>query len=119
MDKVTALRKPRISVFGTDMIEILYWYTISPRIQDSLTNDIAPLTIADIPTEAVRYVSPADQTLIANGDAGFEKVGVSQTGGETNGAFLARVLADHTVREAAWVQEQRDIWALAGTGRSV
>ena len=119
MEKITALNKPSIGVRGTQAVTFLYWYTISPRVEDAATpaNEIVTTAASKLTAVAERYVDTADQTLLNDGDAGFEQVVREQTGGETNAAFLTRILADHAVREAAWIQEQRDIWDLAGIGR--
>ncbi len=119
MDKITALKKAPEDTFGTQRVTFLYWYVLNPRIQDSRGNDIVVIRASDLPEAGVVYVDSIDSNALNMGDAGFETMTRDRTAGETNVAFLARILADHSAREILWIQAQRNVWVLAGTGRSV
>lgn len=112
-EKITLLRSTK-NPYGRIHHRVLYYYTINPRIQDALSNDIASQSSSQLDNEAKLYLTSEDIAAINAGDAGFELLGVQQTGGETVQEFRSRVLADHAAREAAWIQDRRDEYSRAG-----
>jgi hypothetical protein len=114
-NKITLLKSTDDGYGGTQR-RMLYWYVISPRITDAGSNQIIPLTSANVPSDAAVYVNAAaDLNALNAGDAGFEVVQRLQTAGETNAAFTIRIRAEQVARETAWVAAQRAAYALAGT----
>lgn len=112
-NKVTLLKSSDDGYGGTQRT-MLFWYVISPRVTDSLANQIVPQTVAGL-RDAVTYVATADQNSITSGDAGYEIVTRLQTAGETNAAFTNRIRLEQAARETAWVAAQRAVYAQSGT----
>lgn len=114
--KLTLLRSSA-ETFSNTTKQVLYWYTISPVVQDSLGNTIivqAASTLDRFP-DVLRYLTAGDRTALDAGQAGYELLNRMQTAGETNVAFRNRLLAEHSLREAAWITERRAEHAAAGT----
>lgn len=117
--KLTLLRT-EAEGFGTNRRKCFYWYTISPKIQDSLGNNIAPQNRNQLPPlssnggSPLTYLTSGDLDALDAGDAGYEILDQFQTAGETLAQFRTRILADHAVRQAAWIQARRDQYAAAG-----
>lgn len=114
--RITLLRSTDDGL-GSVNRRVLFWYTIIPAITDAASNVIAPQSSDQITrdTSAVRYITTQDQDAINAGAAGFEIVDRLHTAGETLAQFRNRLLAEHTARQAAWIQARRDEVSSAGT----
>lgn len=117
--KITLLRTDPLTFSSVQRL-VLYWYSIVPRIQDSLGLTIVPqnrngITPASNSGDSpLPYLTATDLDALDAGDAGYEILRQTQTAGETIVQFRNRLLADHAVRQAAWVQARRDQYAAAG-----
>lgn len=103
--------------YGVTTHRVLYWYAISPVIEDTLGNTKAPQNRNQIRAgdEILNYLSAQDLDDLDAGTAGYEIRALEQTAGETNVAFRNRALSDHAVRASLWVADRRAEYALTGT----
>jgi hypothetical protein len=117
--KITLLRTDP-TTYGSQQRIVLYWYTITPKIQDSLGNNIATQNRNQLPPLSTTggtplpYLTAADLDSLDAGDSGYEIIVQTQTAGETLNSFRTRLLADHAARQTAWIQARRDQYAAAG-----
>lgn len=115
--RLTILKSTDVGM-GSLSRRVLYWYTINPVIQDSVPQTIAPQNRNQIQQgdgSPLKYLSSTDLDSLDAGTAGYEIIQQLQTASETLTAYRNRLLADHTVRQAAWIQARRDEYAQAGT----
>ena len=131
MDKVMILQS-REQEHGEKRHRLLYWYAIAPRVTDFLANEMTPQGRGDLPPDARQKIIARDRdvrpeasdwgepdlAMLDAGDAGFEILERTQSAGETLAAFAARMLADHGLRQAYWIQRQRQQHAQAGMSTS-
>lgn len=113
-EKITVLRSIEDQNKNLNRM-VLFWYPISPAIQDVRSNVISTQTRSGIKDPAILlYLTAADLDALDAGSAGYEVHTIQQTAGETNTAFRTRALAYHAIREAAWVASRRSEYAIAG-----
>jgi hypothetical protein len=113
-EKITVLRSSEES-YGTINRTVMFWYPLSPVVQDSRGNTVVLQnrnTIRD--ANVLLYLAAADLDALDAGAAAYEVLNLQQTAGETNAAFRTRALANHAARGALWIASRRNEYAIAG-----
>lgn len=113
-EKITVLRSTE-DQYGTLNRTVMFWYPLSPVVQDSRGNTVVLQNRSSIRDASVLlYLVTADLDALDAGTAAYEVLSVQQTAGETNAAFRSRMLANHTARSSLWIASRRNEYAIAG-----
>lgn len=104
---------------GETRWKVFYHFPVSPRVQDANGTDIVPMAGARIPAEIEAGFTQAERDAlhaeIDAGDRGVATRQVTQTPGETNADFAARLRLDWAATRDFKTQTWRDQYAHTGT----
>lgn len=111
--EITALRSTEDAV-GEKKWHLLYLYALASPITNYDGETVIHQTAADLPTEVVPLVSAAAKAALDAGNALFQMVGLTQTPGETDAAYLVRIRADYAARKTWFEAQVRERYARTG-----